>query len=440
MTASLLKIVACMAGLIGLLLAVKSAGRHYGLGPEWQRKLLHVGLGLFSLTFLFIFQRTWEVLALCVASAAVMLCIRLLPGLRRSVGKSLYDVNRSSLGELLFALSIALLFWLSKDRPVTYVIPMLILTLSDAAAAIVGVHYGRHTYRVEQSMKSWQGTAAFTVVTFVLSMSLLAWLTDLPSTHVVIIAAVLAWLGALIEAVSWYGVDNIVVPVGLYLLLDRLLAAEPAMLIPILFMLLGLTGLGIVTARKVRLNVHALLAGIILAFCFWIIGGLPWLCPLLIVFFTHVVMAKWHPESESFDIRAILSLMLTALPWLLLYRVYRNDSGYYLLLLSLAVHWQINFLLSLRTLRGRPAETSLLFAASLIATLALLSMQPLIHGATAGNILLLTAGFAILFLGGLLFRVGADRLSRERWVEQSLFSLSASVIGIFPLLLSVRLT
>ncbi|HEX7026186.1 MAG TPA: hypothetical protein VF268_03025 [Gammaproteobacteria bacterium] len=440
MIVSLLKIAACMAGLIGLLVAVKSAGKRYALGAEWQRKLLHVGLGLFSMSFPFIFQRAWEVLILCAASAGVMLSIRFLPGLRRSVGGSLYDVNRSSLGELLFAVSIALLFWLSKDEPVTYVIPMLILTLSDAAAAIVGVHYGRHTYRIAQGMKSWQGTAAFTVVTFGLSVSLLAWLTDLPVLHVVIIAAVLAWLGALIEAVSWYGVDNVVVPVGLYLLLDRLLTTQPAMLASILLVLLGLTGLGVVTARRARLNVHALLSGIILAFCFWIIGGLPWLYPLLVVFFTHVVMAKRHPESETFDIRAILSLMLTALPWLLLYRVYQNDSGYYLLLLSLAVHWQINFLLSLRALRGRPAEMSLLFGASLIATLALLSMQPLIDGVTARNMLLLVAGFTILFLGGLLFRVSADRLSRERWIEQSLFSLSGSVIGIFPLLLSMRLT
>jgi hypothetical protein len=83
---------------------------------------------------------------------------------------------------------------------------------------------------------------------------------------------------------------------------------------------------------------------------------------------------------------------------------------------------------------------SLLFGASLIATLALLSMQPLIDGVTARNMLLLVAGFTILFLGGLLFRVSADRLSRERWIEQSLFSLSGSVIGIFPLLLSMRLT
>lgn len=433
MITSSLKITASIIGLVVLLLGVRAVSKRMGIDPEWQRKLLHIGLGLFSLSFPFLFQHVWEVLILCLASAAVMLCIRFVPALRQSVGRSLYDVNRSSLGELLFAVTIVLLFWLSKDNLITYLIPMLILTVSDAAAAIIGVQYGRNTYDIEQGTKSWQGTAAFALFTFSLSVFLLDQLSDLPVQHCIIIAVILAWLGALVEAVSWHGIDNLVVPLGLYLLLERILMLDLVILGMILLMLIGLTAMGLTCAKISRLNVHALMAAIIMAFCFWIIGGINWLYPLLIVFLTHLFMAKQHPDAVLYDIRAILSVMFTALPWLLIYRVNQYEYSYYLYLLSLAIHWQINILISLRVIRRRPAEYRMLLATSTLATVLLLSMQILINGITAFNLMLVFAGALILFVGGILLAVNADRFSRERWLQQGLFSLLGSMLGIFPL-------
>lgn len=433
MIISSLKIIISIIGLIALLILVRWLSKQVNLDPEWQRKLLHIGLGLFSLSFPFIFQDTWEVFLLCLASAFIMLCIRFIPVLRQSVGRSLYDVNRSSLGELLFALTIVLLFWLSNDRLVTYILPMLILTISDTAAAIIGVHYGRHTYEVESGSKSWQGSAAFAIFTFVVSIILLSQLSDLSFLHSLIIASILAWLGTLIEAVCWHGIDNLVVPLGLYLLLDRILPLDFTSLSLMLIILIILTGFGLIVAKKSQLNVHALMSSIITAFCVWVIGGITWLAPLVIVFITHLLMANRKSDKVFYDVRAILSVIFSTLPWLMIFRIYQYEYSYYFFLLTVAIHWQINVLINFRVIRNRRATNGLLLCISALATLFVLSILPLFEGFTPINISLVLSGMLILFIGGVLFKINAERFSQDRWLQQGIYALLGSFVGVIPL-------
>ncbi len=65
-------------------------------------------------------------------------------------------MKRFSYADLLFTVSVALLFWLkdghyllaerglqSEPQPILYILSLLILTLCDAASALIGVNYGR---------------------------------------------------------------------------------------------------------------------------------------------------------------------------------------------------------------------------------------------------------------------------------------------------------
>jgi phytol kinase len=57
-------------------------------------------------------------------------------------------------------------FWLSPDDPLLFVIPMLVLSLADAVAALIGISYGRLRYESTDGIKSAEGSAAFFCAAF----------------------------------------------------------------------------------------------------------------------------------------------------------------------------------------------------------------------------------------------------------------------------------
>lgn len=129
--------------------------------PELVRKLLHVGMGLTTLSFPWLFDAAWPVLTLAGLSVVVLLSLRWVRYLKESMGGVLAGVQRVSLGEVYFPLAVAILFVLFRrereDVPpllpplqrggeggvMLYCIPILLLTLADATAGIARL---RHDY------------------------------------------------------------------------------------------------------------------------------------------------------------------------------------------------------------------------------------------------------------------------------------------------------
>jgi phytol kinase len=222
---ALLTIAGVVVALLAFLGLTTWLGGRFSLHAELKRKILHTGLGLSTLTFPLLFHHVWEMGLLTAIMLAVMTALRRLPILKAKMAASLHDVDRTSFGEIYFVLSVLVLFVLGHDRPVLYVVPLIILTLSDAAAALVGVRFGKHSFDVAGGKKSLEGTLAFVVVTFVSVVACLCVLADLPWEAILLIAFLLSVFGALIEAVSSQGLDNIFVPLGCYLLLSHYLHA-----------------------------------------------------------------------------------------------------------------------------------------------------------------------------------------------------------------------
>ncbi|NIP96155.1 MAG: cytidylyltransferase, partial [Akkermansiaceae bacterium] len=92
--------------------------------------------------------------------------LRLVPALRRSLGSTLHDVSRSSIGDLLFPLAIAILFTLSHHDPVLYLVPLLLLTIADAAGALAGIRYGKTRFGTSEGFKSVEGSLSFLFLAF----------------------------------------------------------------------------------------------------------------------------------------------------------------------------------------------------------------------------------------------------------------------------------
>jgi phytol kinase len=184
------------------------------LHPEMLRKGLHISLGLTALSFPWLFQNVWPVLLLGSISIVGFMGVRLgLPLLRRLAHK-LAGVTRVSIGEFCFIIATCIVFIFSADDPVLYSIPMLVLSLADAAAALVGTRYGRHWYRTWDDYKSVEGSVAFFVVAFACIFLPLVWFTHASLDLSASVAGLIALATTVLEASMGRGFDNLVVPLG----------------------------------------------------------------------------------------------------------------------------------------------------------------------------------------------------------------------------------
>ena len=423
--------------LLGFLYSISALGKRYKWHSEWQRKVLHVGLGLTALSFPWLFTDVWQVVVLCSIACFILLLIRYVPHFRKSIGGCLHEVDRSSLGELLFAMSIVLLFWLSKGNIVLYIVPLSILTISDSLASIVGIYYGKRSYEVVDGIKSWEGTLAFALITFLIIVLLLYVLADLSWPVMLIIAATFAILGALVEAVSWHGFDNILIPFASFLFLDAFLQADALQLSYQFSVLAGLIVLGLVGGPICKFNTHTLMTSIIVLYLFWVVRDILWIAPPLIIFFVHVVIIRLMKikEEGKFTIDAAMSVVSGGLFWILMEELFSVPSSFLLFICALTIHLHVILLLRLRDFRQKAAAPLIVLLIGLLSSVLILfpftiayygvdEYQKVLSFSAFGIVVVLVVGMSMRTL---------DRLSRKRWIVEGILAAVGSASALIPL-------
>ena len=244
----------CLVGLMGGLRLWQRTCRPH---PELVRKLLHVGMGLVALSFPWLFAEVWPVLLLAAITAPGMLGLRFSARWQEKLGGVIGGVARSqSLGEVYFPLGVAGLFWLAGDQPLLYCIALLLLAVADAAAALVGVRYGRLRYTAAAGAKSAEGSLAFFAAAFFCAYLPLLLYGGLGGDRALLGAVVSGLWGTRVEAAAGQGLDNLFIPVAGFAALAALLnAAAPVLTV---YLLLSLAACLLVWRNYVRLNDSAL--------------------------------------------------------------------------------------------------------------------------------------------------------------------------------------
>lgn len=213
---------------MGLLSMVRSTHK---IGQELKRKSFHVCVGLVSLSFPLVLNEPWKAMTGMGLAIAWMSAVRILPCLQRHFGSVLQDCDRKSMGELYFALSIGALILLTPDSPLLYIIPVLILTLADTAAAIFGRLIPSKPLTGFLRGKSVAGCTAFFSVAAVICVAMLAVYTSLPAWQITTATLVVATATCVAEAACRRGLDNLMVPLVAWAVLSALkLSAEPAVI------------------------------------------------------------------------------------------------------------------------------------------------------------------------------------------------------------------
>jgi phytol kinase len=426
----------------GLILGMKSLAGRCALHPEISRKLVHIIMGLVTLTFPWLFVAAWPVLLLSALAIAALAAIRFLPALQERFGKVLHGVERKSLGEIYFPLAVALLFLLADGHRLFYVIPLLTLTLADAVAALVGVRYGEHRYATSEGSKSAEGSLAFFLVAFLSAYVPLLLLSESGRSEALLIALVLGILVMLFEAISVGGLDNLFIPLGCYALLRRYL---PLGTDELLFRLGAICLLALLVycwRRRTTLKESGLLAAAVVGYMNWVVGGWQWLVVSLILLLTYT---RLWPGGDGHcrpvkTVRAVVAVAAPGLLWLLAAVESGDDRYLFPFILVHAVHLLVIGMIQLGCVQpGQPDEPRLwqaVFRSWLVflPTFFLAGMATAAHSWVGTG--LVAAGIALLLLvvaGSMQQRCapryGAEDSGYAHWLRRGALALAISAAG-----------
>lgn len=314
-----LAVAGVVSGLFLGLFMIRMPVRRGGVSSEVARKLVHVATGLVCAAFPWVFDRALPVWILAGIATVPLGVIRMVPALKNGVGSALHGIARPSYGEVLFAPAVAAVFALANGDRFLYLIPILILTISDAAGALVGTRWGKRRYGSGEGFKTVEGSIIFCATAFLCGF-LPLWLggrVDVP--HALWIGMILGILAMMAEGISDRGFDNLVIPVGSFFVLQKLLPLETPSLVGRLVVLGLLLAVMLTGARWSTLSGGALLGSVLLGYGCAVIADWRFALPPVAVFVCHVVTTRKHGLTGKFDHRldAVLSHMIACLPWVI---------------------------------------------------------------------------------------------------------------------------
>lgn len=185
--------------------------RKHIMHSEFSRKFVHITVGSFVAFWPFFLS--WNQIRILGLGFLIVVGVSKYFRLFRAI----HSVQRPTLGELYFALAVGLVTLITQDKWI-YMAALLQMSLADGFAAVIGVRFGRQSYLMFSHRKSLAGSLTF----FVTSLAILVAYAQLASVHLnpvfIIVAAAMA---AVIENLAVAGLDNLLIPVVIALLLVR---------------------------------------------------------------------------------------------------------------------------------------------------------------------------------------------------------------------------
>ena len=177
---------------------------------EFSRKFVHVTVGCFVAFWPFFL--TWRQIELLSLAFLLVVSSSRILGLFQAIR----SVQRPTWGEACFALSVGIVAFATHNKWI-YMAALLEMALADGLAAVVGVRFGQRTsYMFMGHTKSVAGTLTF----FVASMLILVGYSHYGNDVLTVPFMVgLSLVASVLENASVQGLDNLLVPLVVALLL-----------------------------------------------------------------------------------------------------------------------------------------------------------------------------------------------------------------------------
>jgi len=203
--------------LLIVMFIAEGAYRIFKLDTEWTRKIAHIGSGIVALAYPLYIDNHLIILAITISFTIILYSSKKL-----GLFPSIFSVGRKSYGDLVFVWSSWLLFLLYQNTGeiIYFYLPFSVVVFADPAAALIGKSFPFKTYTIFNNTKSFGGSSAFFIVTFILSYYFFnetSWVDN-----IVLYSLLHATVLTVTEAISVKGWDNLTIPavsvIFLYLL------------------------------------------------------------------------------------------------------------------------------------------------------------------------------------------------------------------------------
>lgn len=210
----MLKLIICLGGILLILLIAELLGERKLLKGEYLRKFVHIASGSFIAFWPWLLS--WRTIqALSLLMLLVMVTNKYI-GFFNYHGK----VRRPTYGDYFFALAIFISAIISHNK-IFFALAILEVALADGLAAVAGIGFGkRWEYKVLGNKKTVIGSMAFWIASAsILTAGLLA-AHDVFSFRDYYYLLLLLPPGlTILENLAPYGVDNLVIPIFLIIVL-----------------------------------------------------------------------------------------------------------------------------------------------------------------------------------------------------------------------------
>ena len=410
---------------------------------EWTRKLVHLGGGAICLLIPLLISSFWIVLIL-----AAGMCLLFIVTKRMKWLQSIHGIDRSSHGTEFYPVVILLLFVVSGDRYWQYVICVLVLAVSDSAAALIGTRYGKFRFTVEEEKKSVEGSLAFFFVTvLVVLVPLLTWNPLSGSgdavNHYLLTATLLGLLVTCMEVVSLRGTDNLWVPLGTWLVLTKTFQTDVLDLaiqnVSFAAMLVCLIA---VARTSDLLNVGGALVCCLAAYGLWAMGSLDWAMVFFIAFGFYLLVAwlantPWQIRVEAAVYSLVPPVLCLAIANLMLNSDhpdgYRMMFGPFLAASCVSLGQATSNVAVWKHRKNRPRRLVVSMVTTLIVSLVVVTISMIRQGISIspGPILLCLVATLLVATSTTILPTLPPRDAPKRWLRiRSGFSTLAAIIWI----------
>ena len=267
--------------------------------PELPRKFIHLLGGIACLAFPFLVQKPLSVLIIAVIFSGTFFISGKLGKL-----KSLHGVARKSYGSEYYPFTVAALFYICQGKLWLYVASILIMTMADAAASIVGGNYGKIKYMVDENdQKSLEGSIIFFLLTVQIIQVPLLLMTDIPAPVVVLAAFMVAVLLTGVEAISCRGSDNIFVPIlACYILMKITTKPIPEVAFQCASLVVISTTLIIVNRIRRVFRTRDSILFILFCYATWSLCSIAWTVPLFIAYIVYQACNLVIKNTKDYEI------------------------------------------------------------------------------------------------------------------------------------------
>ena len=184
--------------------------------PEVSRKVLHIMVG--NIAFLLPIFATKEAMAFLAAGPFILFTFLMSPytPIKSIRGKT--SAAGHSMGLVYYAITWTILAYLFFDNMIIIAVGILAMSYGDGLASLIGVKYGKRKYNIFGDKKSYIGSFAMFIFTFVtMIIAILIYKTvfsyELAITfEILAILAGISLIASVAEGITPKGLDNLSVP------------------------------------------------------------------------------------------------------------------------------------------------------------------------------------------------------------------------------------